>query len=38
MDNHAEFMEASEEEIFLAMMDALGVKVTPAGPKPPEVW
>ena len=38
MDNYAEFMEASEEEIFLAAMDALGVKVTPAGPKPPTEW
>jgi len=38
MDKYYYFMEMTEEEIFWAWMDKLGVKITPAGPKPSEVW
>lgn len=33
-----DFINATEAEAWLAIMDRLGVRVTPAGPNPWEVW
>ena len=38
MTDHEEFIAATEEDAYLALMDSLGIRITPAGPEVPEVW
>lgn len=38
MNDHTDFINANEQDAYYAILDRLGVKVTPAGPVPSEAW